>query len=206
MRKSFATDEEVYFTSDLHFGHRAMVSRGWRPFADIDEMDAALIQNWNETITKHTHVFILGDFSFRPAARTLEIIAELNGIKFLILGNHDHLSDYALSLFDGVAPYHEIAYASKKFVLCHYPLRSWNNMHHGSWNLHGHSHGNIKERWRNQVDVGVDCWDFKPVSIEEILAMPQPEAQWCDHHQDKTARLEALRQLTAESEELGLYK
>lgn len=187
MRKSFTADEEVYFTSDLHFGHRAMVSRGWRPFATVDEMDDALIANWNAEITKHTHVFILGDFSFRPATRTHEIICALNGRKFLIRGNHDHLSTYAESLFEGVNDYHEISYGSRKFVLCHYPMRSWNNMHYGSFNLHGHSHGNIKDVWRNQVDVGVDCWDYKPVSIETIIAMPQPpKLEFCDHHKERT--------------------
>lgn len=188
MQKNFLLDEQVYFTSDLHFGHRAMVQRGWRPFADIDEMDATLIDNWNSTVGATDSIFILGDLSFRPMARTMEIIGELQGKKYLILGNHDkNLPKYAEAYFEGVAPYHEITYASKLFALCHYPLRSWNQMHYGSWNLHGHSHGNIKERWKNQVDVGVDCWGYMPVHIEQILGMPQDDtkARWCDHHEER---------------------
>ena len=45
MRRRFDAEDEVYFTSDLHFGHQAMVSRGWRPFTTVDEMNAALVRN-----------------------------------------------------------------------------------------------------------------------------------------------------------------
>lgn len=208
MRKSFTADEPLYFTADLHFGHRAMVTRDWgRPYTSIDEMDEALIANWNTTVGPNDTIFILGDVSFRNAARTLEIIPDLHGKKHLILGNHDkNLSHYALSLFDGVAAYHEIKYDGTLLTLCHYPMRSWNQMHYGSWNLHGHSHGNIKDRWRHQVDVGVDCWDYRPVSIDQILALPQPEAPtYCDHHTDTARFLRGLRNLQEESEQLGLY-
>jgi calcineurin-like phosphoesterase family protein len=39
----------------------------------------------------------------------------------------------------------------------------------GSVNLHGHSHGRLKPLPR-QFDVGVDVWDFRPVSLADILA------------------------------------
>lgn len=182
----FTSDHQLFFTADLHFGHRAMVERGWRPYANIDEMDETLIYNWNTTVGLNDYVFILGDFSFRPAGRTLEYIGTLHGRKHLILGNHDNLSQYALSLFDLVTPYHEIRYNSEYLVLCHYPLRSWHRMHYGSWNLHGHTHNNIKDKWRRQVDVGVDCWNYKPVHIDTILSSPQPEhSTYCDHHKEK---------------------
>jgi calcineurin-like phosphoesterase family protein len=38
----------------------------------------------------------------------------------------------------------------------------------GSINLHGHSHGRLKPLPR-QFDV-VDVWDFRPISLAEILA------------------------------------
>ena len=39
-----------------------------------------------------------------------------------------------------------------------------------SWLLHGHVHGSWKQNER-QINVGVDVWDFKPVSHEKILQM-----------------------------------
>jgi len=56
-------------------------------------------------------------------------------------------------------------------VLCHYAFRTWRNMGRGWLNLHGHSHGRLAPLTR-QVDVGVDVWDFQPVTLAEILARP----------------------------------
>jgi calcineurin-like phosphoesterase family protein len=53
-------------------------------------------------------------------------------------------------------------------VLCHYPFRSWRRMDKGSINLHGHCHGRLKPQPR-QIDVGVDVWDVRPITISEIL-------------------------------------
>ena len=33
--------------------------------------------------------------------------------------------------------------------------------------LHGHSHGHANYD-NDAVDVGVDCWDYKPISLEQI--------------------------------------
>ena len=56
----------------------------------------------------------------------------------------------------------------------HYPLESWNGMHHGSFHLHGHSHNkpdynraNVTEE-RLKWDVGVDANAYAPISWEEI--------------------------------------
>lgn len=53
-------------------------------------------------------------------------------------------------------------------VLCHYPFRSWNGMHKGAVNLHGHSHGRLKPLLR-QFDVGVDVRDFRPVGVADLI-------------------------------------
>lgn len=52
--------------------------------------------------------------------------------------------------------------------LSHYPHRSWNKKFHGSIHVYGHVHGALPDHDRS-TDVGVDCWDFKPVSLEQIL-------------------------------------
>ena len=52
-------------------------------------------------------------------------------------------------------------------MLCHYAFRTWNGMAKGALNLHGHSHGRLKPLPR-QTDVGVDCWDFRPIALEQV--------------------------------------
>ena len=57
---------------------------------------------------------------------------------------------------------------NKAVVLSHYSFRVWNKSHHkASYNLYGHSHGNLKGLY-NSVDVGWDLWQ-RPLSLKELL-------------------------------------
>ena len=51
----------IYFTADTHFGHYNVIRFCDRPFASAEEMDEAMIQNWNERVTGNDTVYILGD-------------------------------------------------------------------------------------------------------------------------------------------------
>lgn len=55
----------VFFTSDLHLGHRNIIQLCNRPFSSIDEMDQRFIEKWNEKVTDADTVYILGDLMFR---------------------------------------------------------------------------------------------------------------------------------------------
>lgn len=55
----------IYFTSDLHLGHKNVIRLCNRPFTDIEEMDHVLISNWNKRVHPHDTVVILGDLMFR---------------------------------------------------------------------------------------------------------------------------------------------
>ena len=82
----------LFFTGDTHFGHRAVIKYGKRPFADVDEMDAEMIRRWNVVVPPNGEVYHLGDVSFRKNAATLAILKRLNGRKHLLEGNHDNLN------------------------------------------------------------------------------------------------------------------
>lgn len=41
-----------------------------------------------------------------------------------------------------------------------------NQAHRGSWMLYGHSHGNLTDIGGKTIDVGVDCFDYYPVSLD----------------------------------------
>jgi calcineurin-like phosphoesterase family protein len=46
-------------------------------------------------------------------------------------------------------------------------LRTWNQIGRGALDLNGHSHGRLAPLPR-QVDVGVDLWDFRPITLAQI--------------------------------------
>jgi calcineurin-like phosphoesterase family protein len=97
-----------------------------------------------------------------------EIFARLHGHKHLVTGNNDPPRTTELDGWESVQPYAEITVDGVSLVLCHYPFRSWRGMDKGWVNLHGHSHGRLKRQLR-QFDVGVDVWDFRPVTLPTIL-------------------------------------
>lgn len=160
----------VYFTSDTHFGDPRVLRFDHRPFRTIDEHDAALIANWNETVGPGDEVWFLGDFALGPTPeRKAEILAALNGRKHLMIGNNDDEATLRLPGWASVRHYAEIAVDGRQLVLCHYPFRTWNDMGRGAIDLHGHSHGRLGPIPR-QYDVGVDAQDFRPVRLDQILA------------------------------------
>ena len=80
----------IYYTSDLHLGNKNIIEYENRPWKTVEEMDAGLIKNWNETVSDDDEVYVLGDFCFKGATKAIEYLKQLNGHIHLIRGNHDH--------------------------------------------------------------------------------------------------------------------
>jgi calcineurin-like phosphoesterase family protein len=157
----------TFFTSDTHFGHKRMLD--FRPFVSTEEMDEALIANWNERIGRGDRVYHLGDFSFANKERTAEIIGRLNGQIHLVRGNHDKMLDRCASLFASFQEYKTVKVDGQRLVLFHFAMRTWDLSHHGSWSLYGHSHGNLADDpGAMSMDVGVDPNGLRPVAFEEV--------------------------------------
>jgi calcineurin-like phosphoesterase family protein len=159
----------VFFTSDTHFGHGGALGLYKRPFPSVAAMNKALVERWNQTVGPSDEVWHLGDFAIRqPGAAVAQLLGCLRGRKHLVWGNNDPPATIELPSWESVQPYGEITLDGISLVLCHYPFRSWRGMAKGWVNLHGHCHGRLKPQPR-QFDVGVDVWDFRPVTLSEIL-------------------------------------
>lgn len=163
--------KDLFVTADLHLGHENIRRHTSRPFKDVAEMDEALIKNWNDIVPRGGTTIIVGDFAWKNHTKYL---SRLNGKKILIVGNHDKMNQVALKQFTEV---HQILCRTigKKYVIfCHYPMLSWPSSNHGSWHIHGHCHGRLKEfDTILRTDVGVDVWDFKPVAWDTICKKMQ---------------------------------
>jgi calcineurin-like phosphoesterase family protein len=159
----------IFFTSDTHFGHGGALGLYRRPFESVPAMNDAIVERWNETVEPHDEVWHLGDFAIRQRpAMISELLARLNGRKHLVTGNNDPPATTELDGWASVEPYAEIMVEDVSLVLCHYPFRTWRGIAKGWVNLHGHCHGRLKPQPR-QFDVGVDVWDFRPVTLQTIL-------------------------------------
>jgi calcineurin-like phosphoesterase family protein len=160
----------IFFTSDTHFGDLRVLRFDHRPFADLAQHDAALVLRWNEAVTDADEVWHLGDFALGPdQGRIEELLASLAGRKHLIIGNNDGEATLGSDQWATVQHYAELTVDGRGLVLCHYPLRTWNGIGKGVVDLHGHSHGKLKPITR-QYDVGVDVFDFRPVTLATILS------------------------------------
>jgi calcineurin-like phosphoesterase family protein len=162
-------DMKTWFTSDSHFGHSRIISLCSRPFADVAEMDRALVVNWNAIVQPTDIVYHLGDFAYRNNRDGGSYLNSLNGIKHLVHGNHDNHVTKGLSGWASSQQMAVIKVDGIQITLLHYAMRTWPSSHHGALHLYGHSHGNLPGD-RQSCDVGVDCWDFRPVRLEEIQA------------------------------------
>ncbi len=177
----------IWFTSDQHFWHKNAIEYCKRPFSSVEEMNEALIERWNMNVREGDRVYVLGDFALCGVEKAKEIISQLNGDKTLVLGNHDMQNHkpakWVKMGFDRTATGMELIVDEQKFLLSHFPYRggqvdkrTYEVQHEdaGGWLLHGHVHN----EWRTfgkMINVGVDQWDFFPVSVPEILNLMQKQ-------------------------------
>lgn len=157
----------IYFTSDLHLGHKRIIELSHRPYGSVEEMDVDLIARFNSRVGPNDTVYDLGDTYFRNPKH---YAGRLNGNIIRLKGSHDH------DLKEGVAP-RMLVLEPKDLVddegnqlsitLCHYAMRSWDRSHYGTWHLYGHHHGRLAPHGLS-FDVGVDCWNYYPISLDEV--------------------------------------
>ncbi len=174
----------IFFTSDLHFGHANIIKYCNRPFKDVDHMNETLVQYWNETVAPGDAVYCLGDFSMN-VPNMEKFTPRLNGRKCLVPGNHDKCwkpSEQCIERYTNAGWL--VLSKQEKFFLDHggYVLLSHLPYASGApdtrkfsypvddgytWLLHGHTHNPTKINGR-QVHIGVDAWDYKPVHLDRI--------------------------------------
>lgn len=157
----------IWFTSDTHFDHDKILlyQADTRPFKSPEEMNTALVENWNRLVSPGDVVYHLGDFAFRNHAHWA---GQLKGQIVLIEGSHDRMSGKDKKAFTWAGPLHVVK-GEPDIILCHYAMRTWPRSHYGTWHLFGHSHGHLPP-FGKSFDVGADAWGLRPVSLEAVRA------------------------------------
>ena len=186
------TTGTVWITSDTHYHHKN-ICRGvtnWRTqdgkipthstrnYQDLDEMDSVIVNNINQKVGPNDTLIHLGDVAFGGFEMIGQFLDRLVCKNIhLVLGNHDqHIlknRDDVQDRFLSVQHYLETRIYDVDFVLCHYPLQSWNGLNKGVIHLHGHVHLSVQNKWGNgkRLDVGMDGNSMYPYKITEIVHM-----------------------------------
>jgi calcineurin-like phosphoesterase family protein len=173
---------EIYFTSDLHFNHDKEFLYKPRGFESIGDMNRAVVENWNEVVTKDDLVYVLGDLMLGGNAGTedgIELLSQLNGEIHIILGNHD--TNKRIEAYKTLPNVTSILYADRikyngySFFLTHFPCITSNlekeTLKQCTINLFGHTHSKDKFylEYPFMYNVALDAHDNRPVWIEKVL-------------------------------------
>lgn len=158
-----------WFISDTHFSHNNIIKYAGRPFANVDEMDQALMDNWNSCVGVEDQVFFLGDFGLGSIDHLHAICKQLKGSKVCILGNHDKNASWMTRIgFDVVLESAFLKIGQHTVELIHIPSRQTP----AHFQLHGHVHDKRPSKViSNQMNLCVEVWDYKPVSERVILSL-----------------------------------
>lgn len=191
----------IFFTSDTHFNHtRILEICPERMTAlkvnTVEEMNVELIRRINSVVEDTDDLIILGDFlmGYDKDTTLPDVMNKIRGRKYLIYGNHDpmintkpelkrvdlYLSSGFREVLEGPVLLSDIILDAPEYLLSHYPYRGmevkdkyseFRPLNAGLSLLHGHTHKHNRKSSNNSVHVGVDAWDYYPVSMEEIDAI-----------------------------------
>ena len=177
-----------WYSADPHFGHESIIPFAGRPFRHEGHMTTVLISNLWDKVGHEDDLWILGDFAFGPKAKDEDwlqmIFAQLPGMhRHLVIGNHDGPLTRGLP-WDSITPLAVVddPDADQPVTLCHYPMMTWDHARKGALHLFGHVHGNWPGS-ANSVNVGVDLWDYQPVTIRQAASRARhlvPHRHWRD--------------------------
>jgi calcineurin-like phosphoesterase family protein len=168
---------QTFFTSDTHFDDPYSIEYFNRPFQNVGEMNQVMVEKWNSVVAEEDTVYHLGDFTLDAIDHFTKWVKQLHGTIKILPGSHDQpwLKDFVGSeKVQLLQPLESLEFpeliagkSPQVIVLCHYSMQVWDRSNQGSWHLFGHSHGRLQGIGLS-VDVGVDCTEFEPLSLEAV--------------------------------------
>ena len=161
----------VRFIADLHLGHENMAKR--RGFSTVEEHDEHIIAQWNSVVDKRDVTYILGDVTMEKKS-SYPLLDRLNGLKHVVLGNHDRRQDVPHLLQHVESVGGMIQY--KGIILTHCPIHPMELEYRFKRNIHGHIHdkqvilldSGFEDPDPRYICVSCERVDYKPKSLEEL--------------------------------------
>lgn len=189
-----------YFISDTHFHHTNIIEYCDRPFSSIEEMNEYLIEKWNSKVDPGDHIYHIGDIALCRPKKLKKILDRLNGKIHLIRGNHEGTALKCSEYFEWIKDHYVLNLnhwswfkdCNIQVVMMHYPIEAWYNCHYGTIHVHGHVHSGNVQTMKNRFDVGVDSWNYEPISIVEIVENLDQPVKELDSKQPSDPPLEGF--------------
>jgi len=145
--------------------------------SSLMKMNRELIRRWNERVRPDDIIFHIGDFCFKNSSNKrgeginkLSTYWEqkLNGKIIHLKGNHDR-NNSTKTIIERLV----IGYGGKRinlvhvpdFVDCNYEINFTGHVHN-KWKIKRIRRG---ETFTDCINVGIDVWNFYPVTFEEIM-------------------------------------
>jgi calcineurin-like phosphoesterase family protein len=161
----------VRFIADLHLGHQNMATR--RGFETVEEHDEHVIAQWNSVVSKRDVTYVLGDVTMEKAG-SYPLLDRLNGLKHVVLGNHDRRQDVRKLLEHVESVAGMVNY--KGVILTHCPIHPMELEYRFPKNIHGHIHDNqvmtvvngLEEIDERYICVSCERVDYKPKDLIEL--------------------------------------
>lgn len=140
-------ERDVWVWSDIHWGHKNIIkyTAPHRPFASWEDMNRALIDNYNAVVKPEDIVIFGGDIGFMSVDAINAILRSLPGYKIQIVGNHDmdrsgNLMELDFDERHLCLPIDVGGDLDTQILVSHYPI---DNVPSGCVNYHGHIHQNV---------------------------------------------------------------
>lgn len=170
----------VFFTSDLHFGHKNLC-QGLRGMT-AEESDKLIIDNWNKVVTKRDLVYVLGDITMENQNDIPKYISQLNGRIVLIGGNHDTKQCCDVYRKLGITVMGCLKY--KGFICTHIPVHPYELEQEDRQLLRGNIHGHVHRSgeidgisYTPKTDYGplyynvnIELHNYTPIAFDDLVA------------------------------------
>jgi calcineurin-like phosphoesterase family protein len=214
-----------WWTSDTHYSHANIITYCERPFTDpvaggeedrlvtpnIEKMNEALIERWNDTVADDDEIIVVGDLAMGSTRHSIPLTERLRGRRFLVPGNHDKCHGMYKSSAKARRWYEAAGWTilpnemtvtidGREVLVCHFPYvsgtgtgrsgtRHFDDRYsafrpddNGLWLIHGHTHAVEKiNREHRMIHVGVDAWDYTPVSDDQLAALINSKTMATSH-------------------------
>ena len=168
----------LYFYGDPHFGDDAIRRYENRPFNDVKSMDIAFITSYNEIVTDDDTVIFTGDFGAEGYEK--ELLASLNGQKYLLKGNHDTKSNATYRDFGFIDVYDYPIILEDFWIISHEPMYVSRMAPYANIFAHVHKNPMYLTCSSRSFCTCVDRNDFKPVSFDYIKESVKKADETCD--------------------------